>query len=310
MEQQMDIDNLKIISPYQEEAQEILKSTFIEYGQNLEQHIEKLSNIYYIDTDYVNKKYSNFLILAIGEASKDISSKIDQYYQDIILIGKLETNTVQKWNILQILKKSLMNYINKHQFEINFKYSDSVLRDLNDIIDYNYPWMDNNPILVLQIALEAHRDIEYFYMWTKRHKYTKKNFITKRNTLLNKIKSLQEYTNIPVDIKIPDRPQDIRYKLERRYWDYFGEELSLSDDGVNNIFNIISNNMKNPGKSKEWKEQEDFASQFHVNTNKIPKKDFFDKLKKMVEKKTPDNEVKKFISEFTYTTLEMTFAKS
>ena len=30
----------------------------------------------------------------------------------------------------------------------------------------------------------------------------------------------------------------------------------------------------------------------------------------MVEKKTPDNEVKKFISEFTYTTLEMTFAKS
>lgn len=198
-------------------------------------------------------------------------SSLIYYFQDIVklhikIIEIYKSNlsmATKKYLCLAIIKK-IDECIEDNSPKHNFMYPLNIIQDLQHVSEV-YSWIDS---FTIELALDAYREIRYYYEWLEKHKIEEKRFRDKISNIATNIKELRILTNAkpPFKEKLPRHPQDIIHELVSIYWDFYGREKKINDDGIQAIIKIISNYQRMPKKSIQRKiiekHQQDIGQKF------------------------------------------------
>ncbi|WP_415406906.1 hypothetical protein ACLHDG_14255 [Sulfurovum sp. CS9] len=206
------------------------------------------------------KELMGAAIIAIMDIYKSSYFSISELHRHIVEIHKSDLNiSEQKYFIKKVIEE-LDIYIDNNIDELAFVYPIEMIRDLNDIHLY-HEWIEEGDSFIIQLALNAYREIAYYNEWLEKHKIEEKRFREKITTIMNNGRELRELTNAkpPFYNKLPKHPQDILHDLASNYWDYYEENRTMRDDGVQGIIKIISDYKRMPKKSIQKKALEKYS---------------------------------------------------
>ncbi len=210
--------------------------------------------------DDEEKELMGTALIAIMDTYRNHYHTINGLHQHIIEIYKSNLNISEQKYFIEKVIKEIDIYIDENIDQLAFIYPIEIIRDLNDIHLY-HEWIEEGDSFIMQLALEAYREISYYNEWIDKHKIEEKRFREKLATIMSNREELRKLTNAkpPFYDKIPQHPQDILHGLAFFYWDYYGETRTMSDDGVQAIIRIISEYKRMPKKSIQKKALEKYS---------------------------------------------------
>jgi len=202
-----------------------------------------------------NEDHKSISLLVIMDMLWDNFLTISNLHEKIIKIYKSDLDKkTKKYCIVSIIDE-IDTYIEENNYELCFKYSMEIIKDLNDLYLY-HEWIKDS--FIIRLALEAYQKITYYYKWLEKHKIEEKRFREKISTIIGMRKEYRILTSArpPFHERLPQHPQDILHGLVIEYVDYYGREKTK--DGIQAIVKIISNYARMPKKSKQLKNMEEF----------------------------------------------------